>query len=59
MDTLRDEGAEVVFFDPYIPRFRHHGKEYVGEPELTSELIGGSYLVIGPASHSNVDYNFV
>ena len=42
MDKLRDEGAEVVFFDPYIPRFRHHGKEYVGEPELTAELIEGS-----------------
>ena len=59
MDKLRDEGAEVVFFDPYIPRFRHHGKEYVGEPELTAELIEGSDLVIVTASHSNVDYNFV
>ena len=59
MDKLRDEGAEVVFFDPYIPRFRHHGKEYVGEPDLTAELIEGSDLVIVTASHSNVDYNFV
>ena len=59
MDKLRDEGAEVVFFDPYIPRFRHHGKEYVGEPELTAGLIEGSDLVIVTASHSNVDYNFV
>ena len=59
IENLRKEGAETVFFDPYIPKFRHHGKTYEGEKELTAELIEGADLVVITASHSNVDYDFV
>lgn len=59
IENLRKEGAETVFFDPYIPKFRHHGKIYEGEKELTAELIEGADLVVITASHSNVDYDFV
>lgn len=59
IDNLRDEGAEAVFFDPYIPKFRHHGKIYEGEKELTAELIESADIVVITASHSNVDYEFV
>lgn len=59
IDKLRDEGADVIFFDPYIPRFRHHGKEYVGEPALTAELVESCDMVVITAAHTNVDYAFV
>lgn len=59
IDNLRKEGADTVFFDPYIPEFRAHGKQYVGEKELTKELVESADLVIITASHSNVDYDFV
>ena len=59
IDKLRDEGADVIFFDPYIPRFRHHGKEYVGEPTLTAELVESCDMVVITAAHTNVDYAFV
>ncbi len=59
IDNLRGEGAEAVFFDPYIPKFRHHGKTYEGEKELTAELIESADIVVVTASHSNVDYEFV
>ena len=59
IDKLRDEGADVIFFDPYIPRFRHHGKEYVGEPALTAELVESCDMVVITAAHTNVDYSFV
>lgn len=59
LEHLRSEGAEVVFYDSYIPRFRHHGKVYVGEPELTAELLESCDMVVVTAAHSNVDYNFV
>ena len=59
IDKLRDEGADVIFFDPYIPRFRHHGKEYVGEPALTAELVENCDMVVITAAHTNVDYAFV
>ncbi|MBQ9820971.1 MAG: nucleotide sugar dehydrogenase [Muribaculaceae bacterium] len=59
IDHLKHEGADVVFFDPYIPKFREHGKTYVGEPALTAELVESADIVIITASHSTVDYNFV
>ncbi len=59
IEELKKEGADVVYYDPYIPSFREHGKMYVGEKELTKELIEGADLVVITASHSNVDYDFV
>ena len=59
LEHLRSEGAEVVFYDSYIPRFRHHGKVYVGEPALTAELLESCDMVVVTAAHSNVDYDFV
>lgn len=39
IEKLRREGADVRFFDPYIPGFLHRGEAYEGERELTAELI--------------------
>ncbi len=59
IENLQKEGADTVFYDPYIPKFREHGKVYEGEKELTTELVESADLVIITASHSNVDYEFV
>lgn len=59
IENLQKEGADTVFYDPYIPKFREHGKVYEGEKELTAELVESTDLVIITASHSNVDYEFV
>lgn len=59
MENLAKEGANVIFYDPYIPKFRDHGKWYTGEPELTAELLENADLVVITASHSNIDYDFV
>lgn len=59
IDVLKSDGADVVFYDPYIPKFREHGEWYVGEKELTEELVKSADLVVITASHSNVDYEMV
>lgn len=59
IEGLRKEGADVVFFDPFIPKFRHKGKWYEGEKELTQELVEGSDIVVITTNHSKVDYAFV
>ena len=59
IEHLKREGADVVFFDPYIPKFREHGKTYVGEPKLTAELIGNVDLVVITSAHTTVDYDFI
>ena len=59
IEGLRKEGADVVFYDPFIPKFRHKGKWYEGEKELTQELVEGSDIVVITTNHSKVDYSFV
>ena len=57
--NLRKEGADVTFYDPYIPRFRHNGETVEGEKEMTAELLESCDLVVVTAAHTNVDYDFV
>ena len=58
-ENLEKEGANVTFFDPYIPRFKHNGRTVEGEKELTAELLERCDLVVVTAAHTNVDYDFV
>ena len=59
IEELEKEGAEVVYYDPYVSEYREHGVVKKGEPELTVELIESADLVIVTTAHTNVDYNFV
>lgn len=59
IEELKKEGADVVFYDPYVPKYKYQGVWYEGEAELTEELVGGADIVIVTAAHTNVDYDFV
>ena len=58
-ECLKKEGANAIYYDPYIPKFRHGGKTVQGEPELSAELLESCDLVMVTCAHTNVDYNFV
>jgi UDP-N-acetyl-D-glucosamine dehydrogenase len=59
IDELEKEGADVVYFDPYIPEYNDHGKVKKGETALTIELIENADLVMITADHTMVDYDLV
>jgi UDP-N-acetyl-D-glucosamine dehydrogenase len=59
IEELEKEGAEVVFYDPYVSEYNERGVVKKGEPVLTEELIAGSDLVIVTTAHTNIDYDFV
>lgn len=59
IEELEKEGAEVVYYDPFVFEYREHGVVKKGESELTAELIESADLVIVTTAHTNVDYNFV
>lgn len=59
IDELEKHGAEVTFFDSYVPEYNYHGKYKKGEFDLTAEVLSSKDLVIVTTSHSNVDYDFV
>lgn len=56
---LEKEGADVVFFDPFVSEYREQGVTKKGQSELTAKLIESADLVIVTTAHTNVDYGFV
>lgn len=59
IDILKDLGVNVKFYDPWIPKFEHHGKWYIGENELTEQTVKDTDLIIITTGHTNVDYKMV
>ena len=59
IECLKDSGAEVSYYDPYIPQYRFEGKTYNSLPALTVEALQGCDLVMITAAHTNIDYDFV
>lgn len=59
IDELEILGAEVVFYDSFVPEYREHGKVKKSEPELSVKLLESADLVVVTAAHTTVDYDFV
>lgn len=59
MEEFRKTGAQVDFYDPYIPKFREHGVWYEGLSAISPEILKDYDLVTITTAHSNVDYGMV
>ena len=59
MEELRKSGAEVSYYDPFVPEYHHHGCTYASIPALSAEAIASADLVMVTTSHTNVDYALV
>jgi len=55
MKLLETHGADVVFHDPYIPKYREDGHEVHGV-ELTDEEIASADVVVIVTDHTGIDY---
>ncbi|MBR1678661.1 MAG: nucleotide sugar dehydrogenase [Bacteroidales bacterium] len=59
IEELKKEEADVVFYDPFIPKYRHKGQWFEGETSLTAELLEAADIVVITTAHTTVDYGFV
>lgn len=59
INGLKDEGADVLYYDPYVPEYREQGTIQRSIPELIPELVKAVDLVIITTAHTNVDYSFI
>lgn len=60
MKELRKVGAEVEYYDPWVPEFKNmYGQSGRSIPDLTPEVVVGYDLVMVTAAHHNVDYEMV
>lgn len=59
IEHLENEGAEIYYYDPYVPEYNDRGKTRKSEPHLTAELLNKMDLVVITTAHTKVDYKFV
>lgn len=60
MKELRKVGADVAYYDPWVPSFQNmYGQSGESLKELTPEIVQGFDLVMVTAAHHNVDYELV
>ncbi|MBO5576345.1 MAG: nucleotide sugar dehydrogenase [Ruminococcus sp.] len=56
---LKKVGAEVTYFDPWVPEFKAYGETGKSIPELTPDVVKAADLVMITCAHSNIDYAMV
>lgn len=57
---LKKVGADVFYFDPWVPEFKNmYGESGKSIPELTPVVLAGYDLVIVTCAHNNIDYEMV
>ncbi|MCY6353869.1 nucleotide sugar dehydrogenase [Clostridium sp. ZS2-4] len=54
IEHLEQNGAEVVYNDPYVPKFKHNGKEYISVEWETA--IKEADIVLITTDHTDYDY---
>ena len=59
IEELLKRGAEVEYYDPWVPKFRRGALSMQSIPALTEEAVSGADLVMITTAHSNVDYELV
>ena len=59
IEELLRFGAEVKYYDPFVPSFRKGTLEMKSLPELTPEAVREADLVVIATAHTDVDYEMV
>ena len=59
IEHLKERGADVSFYDPFITEYREHGVTEKGLTELTPEIVKAADLVMVTTAHTTVDYQMV
>ncbi len=59
IEVLRNEQAQVEYYDPYIRSYRYHGETVKGLEAISPAIVASFDLVMVTAAHSNVDYAMI
>ena len=59
IEELEKVGADISYYDPWVPEYHKGGKTVQGLKALTSEIIRTFDIVMITTAHTNVDYEMV
>lgn len=59
IDLFEKKEAKVTYYDPFVPTYKHKGKQKTSEKDLNPALLESVDLVVVAAAHTTVDYEAV
>ena len=59
IEILKASGAEVSYYDPWIPQYKYQGKITCGLTGISPDKVEEYELVMITAAHSNIDYEML
>ncbi len=58
-EILRNKGAQVDYYDPYISEYKHSGKTFKGLKNISEDIVKKYDIVIVTTAHTKIDYDMV
>ena len=59
IENFEKVGAQIDFYDPFIPEYKYKGRIHKGIEKINPEIIKGYDLIVVTASHTKVDYDMI
>ena len=59
IEEFKKTGAQVEYYDPFVPKYRANGIWHEGIPVISEEILKQYDLIVITTAHSNVDYEVV
>ena len=59
IEEFHKTGANVEFYDPFVPKYKENGQWHEGIPAISTEILRQYDLLVITTAHSNVDYEMV
>lgn len=59
IEEFKKTGAEVDYYDPFVPKYREEGKWHESIPAISPEILRQYDLVTITTAHTTVDYDMV
>ena len=59
MEILEEQGADVQYYDPWVPEIKKDGKVMNGLANLSEYIVKDADLVIITTAHTGIDYDMV
>ncbi|WP_416327440.1 nucleotide sugar dehydrogenase [[Eubacterium] hominis] len=59
IELLNVEGADVVYYDPYIMTYKYKNNIHKGLPKIDEEILSSKDLIIIATAHKQFDYQII
>ena len=59
IENFEKVGAQIDFYDPFLPEYKYKSEIHKGIDKISPEIISKYDLIVVTASHTNVDYEMI